>query len=99
MRGHAWASFVLDDDLNRQQIDGIAKVMEAAHKAHATGTPWPAVEFANNLRPHVPHNRDWWDFVKGVLITLTLCRGRRLVAGALLRCPRCGAPASVFPCG
>ena len=48
------AMFVLDQDMNAQQIAGVCEVMEIAHKTLEAGEPLETDEFEKQLLPHIP---------------------------------------------
>ena len=48
------AYFVLETDLTAQQVQGLAAVMESAHKTLEAGRPFEALEFGKQLSPYIP---------------------------------------------
>lgn len=46
--------FVLDEDMNAQQIAGVCEVMEIAHKTIEAGEPLEENEFEKQLLPCIP---------------------------------------------
>ena len=48
------AYFVLETDLTAQHAQGLAAVMESAHKTLEAGHPLGALDFQKQLSPHIP---------------------------------------------
>lgn len=77
-KGPFWhlSGFVLENDLNAEQIQGICDVMESFHKSLEKGEPVEASQFEECLRPHIPEKQKpgghCYPFIQCLLITFTM---------------------------
>jgi hypothetical protein len=53
-RNDPLAYFVLETDLTAQHVQGLAAVMESAHKTLEAGHSLESLDFTNQLSPHIP---------------------------------------------